>query len=112
MLAVASAAFASPAHNAIGMAVANGAFQVDRTRVSGNTTLSPNVPADMSTFAACPGPANNAASDAALGEMLGFVAGAQADKPETFETNWIRHDHAPQGDIKPLEIFSKDAWGQ
>ena len=73
---------------------------------SGNTTLSPNVPADNSTFASCPGPANNAASDAALGEILGFVAGAQADKPETFETNWLRHDHASKKGFKPCTAYN------
>jgi hypothetical protein len=76
---------------------------------SGNTTLSPNVPGDGSTLAPCPGPAQNTASDAALGEMLGYVAGAQADKPETFETNWIRHPHKAKPGFKPCTAYDGKA---
>jgi hypothetical protein len=76
---------------------------------SGNTTLSPNVPADNSTFASCPGPAENPPNDDALGQMLGFVAGAQADKPETFETNWIRHDHKAKAGFKPCIAYDGKA---
>jgi hypothetical protein len=72
---------------------------------SGNTTLSPNVPADNSTFAPCPGPANNTPNNAALAELIGYVAGADANKPETFETNWIRHDHKAKSGFKPCTAY-------
>jgi len=73
---------------------------------AGNTTLSPNVPADNSTFATCPGPANNTANGAALAELIGFVAGADANKPETFETSWIRHPHQAKSGFKPCEAYN------
>jgi hypothetical protein len=76
---------------------------------SSNTTLSPNVPADGSTFAACPGPAQNTPNDAALSEGLGFVAGADANKPETFEKDWIKHDHKAKPGFKPCTAYDGKA---
>jgi plastocyanin len=76
---------------------------------AGNTTRSPNVPADNSTFAPCPGPASNTPSSAALQEGLSWVLGVSKSDPASFERFWIRHPHAARKGIAPLERFSKSA---
>jgi hypothetical protein len=74
---------------------------------SGNVTYSPNVPADNSTFAPCPGPANNTPNQAALQEGLSWITGVNKADPATFEKFWLRHPHSAQKGITPLERYSK-----
>jgi hypothetical protein len=74
--------------------------------VSDNTGAASVTPEDGHTLVPCPFGGANTFDEAARNTAVGW-----AIAPDQ-ETNWIRHDHAPQGDIKPLEIFSKDAWGQ
>jgi hypothetical protein len=76
---------------------------------SGNQTQpqSPNIPADPSVFAPCPGPANNTPSDSAVQDIVGLTASASADKPETFETQWLRHPHQPIKGYKACEAWNK-----
>jgi hypothetical protein len=74
--------------------------------VSDNTGVASVMPEDGHTLVPCPFSGANTFDEAARNTAVGW-----AIAPDQ-ETNWIRHDHAPQGDIKPLEIFSKDAWGQ
>jgi hypothetical protein len=71
----------------------------------GNVNRSPNVPANNSTFAPCPGPAQNTPDPLVLGEALSWVAGT-ADNPASFETNWIRHPHQARKGVKPLERWT------
>jgi hypothetical protein len=71
----------------------------------GNVNRSPNVPANNSTFAPCPGPAQNTPDPLVLGEALSWVAGT-ADNPASFETNWIRHPHQTRKGVKPLERWT------
>ncbi len=73
----------------------------------GNVTLSPNLPANGSTFAACPGPAQNTLDPAVLPEALGWVAGT-VDDPATFEKSWVRHPHSTVPGIQPLERFDSN----
>jgi hypothetical protein len=74
---------------------------------AGNVTRSPNVPADNSTFAPCPGPANNTPNSAALQEGLSWITGVNKADPATFEKFWLRHPHSAQKGITPLERYSK-----
>jgi len=71
-----------------------------------NVVLSPNVPADNSTFAPCPGPAQNTFNQAALVEAIGFAVG-DPDEPSTFEAKWIKHPHAPKPGYRPLEHWTR-----
>ena len=73
----------------------------------GNVTISPNLPADGGTFAACPGPAQNTLDPAVLPEALSWVAGS-VDDPATFEANWLRHPHKPRPGVQPLERFDSN----
>jgi hypothetical protein len=73
--------------------------------VSGNTGVQLTVPADGSTFAACPFSGANTRNDQAFNDAVGWAVAAD------HEANWIRHDHAPQGDLKPMEHYSADAYG-
>jgi hypothetical protein len=73
----------------------------------GNVTLSPNLPGNGSTFAACPGPAQNTLDPAVLPEALGWVAGS-VDDPATFEASWLRHPHKPRPGVQPLERFDSN----
>ena len=66
----------------------------------GNQTQSPNVPADNSTFAACPKGDGNAFSQSARDEGTGWVA------DQTHEANWVRVDHTPIEGITPLERWT------
>jgi hypothetical protein len=70
-----------------------------------NVVRSPNVPADNSTFAPCPGPAANTLNSAAQQEGLSWVLGVNKNDPSSFEKFWIRHPHSAQKGIKPLERF-------
>ena len=74
---------------------------------AGNTTRSPNVPANNSTFAPCPGPAANAFSSPAQNEGIGWIAGVNKNDPSTFEKFWIRHPHAARPGVKPLVRYSR-----
>jgi hypothetical protein len=74
--------------------------------VSDNTGVQSVMPESGATLVACPFGGANAFDEAARNTAVGWAVAPDQ------ETNWIRHDHAPQGDIKPLEVFSKDAWGQ
>jgi hypothetical protein len=74
---------------------------------AGNVTRSPNVPADNSTFAPCPGPATNTLNSAAQQEGLSWVLSANKKDPSSFEKFWIRHPHAARAGFTPLERWSK-----
>lgn len=73
-----------------------------------NVLTSPNVPADNSTFAPCPGPAQNTFNQAALAEAIGFALG-DPDDPASFEAHWIRNPHAPKRGLRPLERYRRTA---
>jgi hypothetical protein len=74
---------------------------------SGNVTRSPNLPANNSTFAPCPGPAANTPDPAVLGTAIGWAAAGSADNPVSFEAQWIKHPHKPRKGVKPLERWTK-----
>ncbi len=78
-----------------------------RNCFSGNTLRSPNVPANNSTFAPCPGPANNTPNSQALNEILSWVLGVNKNDPATFEKFWIRHPHAARKSVTPLVHYSR-----
>ncbi|MBA2751637.1 MAG: hypothetical protein H0U41_05295 [Actinobacteria bacterium] len=71
-----------------------------------NVVLSPNLPEDNSTFAPCPGPAQNTFNQAALIEAISFASGSP-DDPASFEAKWIKHPHAAKAGFKPLEHWTK-----
>jgi Right handed beta helix region len=73
---------------------------------AGNVTRSPNVPADNSTFAPCPGPASNTLNSAAQQEGLSWVGGVNKADPSSFEKFWIRHPHAARPGLQPLERYT------
>jgi len=72
----------------------------------GNTLRSPNLPANNSTFSACPGPNPNVLDPNVLGQALSLGLG-QAGDPASFEKSWIKHPHPPRKGIKPLERYTK-----
>ncbi len=72
----------------------------------GNQLYSPNVPTSNSTFAPCPGPAQNTPDQAALTEALGYALATDRANPASFEQFWLRHAHAPRADVEPLERSS------
>jgi hypothetical protein len=74
--------------------------------VSGNTGVQSVMPESGATLVACPFGGANAFDEAARNTAVGWAIAPDQS------VNYVRHDHAPQGAIKPLEIFSKDAWGQ
>ena len=74
---------------------------------AGNVVRSPNVPADNSTFAPCPGPAANTLNSAAQQEGLSWVLGVNKNDPSTFEKFWLKHPHSSQKGITPLERYSR-----
>jgi len=74
--------------------------------VSGNTGVQSVMPESGATLVACPFGGANAYDEAARNTAVGWAIAPDQS------VNYIRHDHAPQGAIKPLELFSKDAWGQ
>jgi hypothetical protein len=63
-----------------------------------NTTLSPNEPADGSTFAACPFSGANAFSQSVQNQALTWAV----DPPES---HWILHPHAAKPGYTPLETY-------
>ncbi len=71
-----------------------------------NETRSPNIPAAGGTFAPCPGPADNTDDLSVLAEIAPWIGGT-VDKPESWETYWLKHQHAPQRGIRPLERFEQ-----
>jgi hypothetical protein len=73
--------------------------------VSGNTGVQLTVPANGSTFAACPFTGTNARDEDAFNEAVGWALAPD------HESNWIRHDHAAQDGLKPMEHYSADAYG-
>jgi hypothetical protein len=73
--------------------------------VSGNTGVQSVVPANGSTIVACPFSGANTFDEASRNEAVGW-----AIAPDQ-EVNWIRHDHAPQGSLKPMELYTPDAYG-
>jgi hypothetical protein len=73
--------------------------------ISGNTGMDVTLPADQGTFVPCPFTGANTFNEESRNTAVGFAVAPDQ------ETNWIRHDHAPQGDLKPMEIYSKDAYG-
>jgi hypothetical protein len=74
--------------------------------VSGNTGVQFVMPESGATLVACPFGGANSYDEAARNTAVGWAVAPDQS------VNYIRHDHAPQGAIKPLEVFSKDAWGQ
>lgn len=75
-----------------------------------NRTLSPNVPADNSTFAPCPGPAQNTLNPGALAEAFRFLLPdleSRAAKAAFVESTWVRHPHEPQPGIAPLIRYTR-----
>jgi hypothetical protein len=66
---------------------------------SGNVQHSPNIPADNSTYAACPFTGANAFNqdlDTQTISWVGDPAGA----------HWVRHDHAAKPGYNPLELWT------
>jgi plastocyanin len=74
----------------------------ERNCFAGNRTLSPNVPADNSTFAPCPGPALNTFNEAARNEGVSWVLTPTRSDPDSYEQFWIRHPHARRRGIVPV----------
>jgi hypothetical protein len=68
---------------------------------AGNTLMSPTLPADGNTFAACPGPDPNHGDPSVLAEGLTWL------NDDTHEKYWIRHDHAAHKGYNPLEHWTK-----
>jgi Periplasmic copper-binding protein (NosD) len=69
-----------------------------------NTTRSPNIPADNTSFVGCPGPNPNVAAPGALSEALGISLG-DPKNPASFEAHWIKHPHPARKGVKPLERY-------
>jgi hypothetical protein len=67
--------------------------------ISGNTGVAVTVPADASTFAPCPFTGANAFSGAVQGELVNWALDG------THEAYMLKHDHAPQAGITPLERY-------
>ncbi|MEA2451088.1 MAG: hypothetical protein QOG63_3020, partial [Thermoleophilaceae bacterium] len=68
----------------------------------GNTLLSPTLPADGNTFAACPGPDPNHQDNSVLQEALNWL------NDDTHEAYWVKHPHAAHKGYNPLEHWTKD----
>ena len=68
--------------------------------VSGNTGVSTTFPEDGHTLVPCPFSGANRFDEQSRNTAVGFAAAPDQ------ETAWIRHDHAPQGNLKPLERYS------
>jgi hypothetical protein len=64
--------------------------------IGGNTGVAVTVPADASTFAACPFTGANAFSSAVQGELVNWAVDS------THETYLVPHDHVAQSGIVPL----------
>jgi Right handed beta helix region len=83
--------------------------------VSDNTGVDTVMPADGRTLVPCPFGGANEFNEDARNTAVGWAVAPDQS------VNYIHHDHAAQpaikpleafGAIKPLEVFSKDAWGQ
>jgi parallel beta helix pectate lyase-like protein len=68
--------------------------------ISGNTGVQVTVPADASTFAACPFKGNNAFSGATQGELVNWALDG------THEKFLMQHDHAAKAGAVPLFHYS------
>ncbi|MFL5844840.1 MAG: nitrous oxide reductase family maturation protein NosD [Solirubrobacteraceae bacterium] len=68
--------------------------------ISGNTGVKTTIPADQSTFAACPFAGANTFNNDAFGQM---IAPAGDDTHEKF---WVKHPHQPIEGIEPLEHYT------
>jgi hypothetical protein len=73
-----------------------------RNCFEGNSLQSPVVPADGSTFAACPKADANAFSESARNEGVGWVGDA------THEAYWVKAQHTPIEGVTPLEHWTAD----
>jgi hypothetical protein len=74
--------------------------------VADNTGVLVTMPDDAHTFVGtCPFSGANTYDEQARNTALQFAVAPDQ------ETYWIRHDHAPQAGLKPMEIYSKDAYG-
>jgi Right handed beta helix region len=74
--------------------------------VAGNSGVQVVVPEDGSTLVGtCPFSGANTFNEESRNTAVGW-----AIAPDQ-EVNWIRHDHAPQGDLKPMELYTADAYG-
>jgi Right handed beta helix region len=67
--------------------------------ISANTGVAVTVPADASTFAACPFAGANAFSASVQGELVNWALDS------THETYLVRHDHVAQAGITPLDHY-------
>ncbi|QEC50061.1 hypothetical protein FSW04_22475 [Baekduia soli] len=68
--------------------------------IGGNTGVLVTVPADASTMPACPFTGPNAFSADVQNELIGWAVDT------THEAFLIRHDHAPQAGLTPLEHYT------
>jgi hypothetical protein len=68
--------------------------------ISGNTGVQVTVPADQSTFKACPFTGANTFSGATQGEMVNWAVDG------THEAFLVKHDHAAQAGVVPLFHYS------
>jgi Right handed beta helix region len=100
----------------VGNEVRNNAFGLDGTDLNGrelaydgngsancfggNTGVSVTIPADGSTLSPCPFTGANPFSQATQNEMTALTGEASV-------AAWIRHPHAPHGDLEPLELYTK-----
>ncbi len=66
---------------------------------SGNALTSPNIPADNSTFAACPGPNPNAYNQDIDNMAANWVV-------DPVGTHWVRHEHVAKPGYNPLELWA------
>src|SRR5215207_4653658 len=66
---------------------------------SGNTGVSVTIPADGSTFPACPFTGANTFNAAAFAEMLNLAGEASV-------AGWKRHPHADKPGFEPLELYT------
>lgn len=66
----------------------------------GNATTTTNIPADNSTFAACPGPNPNAYNQDLDKQTAQWVT-------DPVGSHWVRHGHAAKPGYNPLELWTK-----
>jgi hypothetical protein len=66
---------------------------------SGNVQHSPNIPADNSTYAACPFTGANAFSQDLDNQTIAWVG-------DPAGAHWVRHDHAAKPGYNPLELWT------
>jgi hypothetical protein len=67
----------------------------------GNVGVAVTAPENGSTFAACPFSGPNAFSSEAQSAAINWTVG-----DATHEANWIKHEHAPQAGLTPLEHYT------